>query len=66
MLVIPTCAYFQFLLGSTITSLNILVHFFPQQKALAPLFTYSKNGLNTESTFDVKVQKPANFASDLT
>ena len=36
---------------------NYLSFFF--QKALASVFTYTKNGLNTEATFDVKVL--ANF-----
>lgn len=41
-------------------------HFFPLQKTLAPLFTYSKNGLNTEASFDVKVENLKNFLSRIT
>lgn len=36
----------------TLRSLGRQVH--QQNKSLAPLFTYSKNGLNTEATFDTK------------
>lgn len=40
---------------------NILLIIFSFQKALASVFTYTKNGLNTEASFDVKVLPNINY-----